>query len=368
MNRPRKQGGFAPAAAAAAAAVAMCAASATESSCEPRGTPAFVESVRSAIGLFLDDTVPEEIVFDQAVWNRFLNLLDHALQSQSVEELAWLQPAVEDTIEYLDRFSVFTPFTDWLKQRKDYFDMAADVMENMPVAAPPASPATKARPQRRASHGPAPVPRRPARRTASHGAPAPQPAPQKPAAPVPPAAPTTPEAAARNPEAWRKKLATRPAPNSSAELAPRLKKIFAEHGLPPELVWLAEVESSMDPDARSPAGAIGLFQLMPAAAGRFGLRTGPGDDDRRHPEKNARAAALYLKTLHGRFGSWPLAIAAYNGGEGRVNSLLRKHDASSLDAIMPYLPVETQMYVPKTAALISIREQKELAALPPPST
>ena len=144
-----------------------------------------------------------------------------------------------------------------------------------------------------------------------------------------------------------------------------LKIVFRDEGLPPALVWIAEVESTMNPDAESPVGAVGLFQLMPATAQRFGLRTG-FFDERKTPEKNARAAAKYLNILHRRFKSWPLAMAAYNSGEGRVGLLLKQRKASSFDAIADDLSVETRMYVPKVIALVKMRENVDVLSLPGP--
>jgi membrane-bound lytic murein transglycosylase D len=78
-------------------------------------------------------------------------------------------------------------------------------------------------------------------------------------------------------------------------------------------------------------------------------------DDRTDPERSARAAARYLKQLHGKFGNWALALAAYNAGEGRVSRTLAKSDAKSFTAIATSLPAETRMYVPKVCALIATR-------------
>ena len=85
----------------------------------------------------------------------------------------------------------------------------------------------------------------------------------------------------------------------------------------------------------------------------------------RHPpwRPNARAAAKYLKLLHGRFGNWPLAFAAYNCGQGRVASVLRKTGGRTFDDIHDKLPAETRMYVPKIAALVRLRENADLDAL-----
>jgi len=135
---------------------------------------------------------------------------------------------------------------------------------------------------------------------------------------------------------------------------PRLRAAFMAEGVPPELAWLAEAESSFNPDARSPVGAKGLFQFMPDTAKAMGLST-LLPDERTNPEKSARAAARYLRALHGRFGNWALALAAYNAGEGRVSRTLAKHGAKSFTAIADALPAETRMYVPKVCALIETR-------------
>jgi membrane-bound lytic murein transglycosylase D len=143
---------------------------------------------------------------------------------------------------------------------------------------------------------------------------------------------------------------------------PRLKPVFASERVPGELVWLAEVESSFDANARSPAGAAGLFQLMPPTAQRMGLAMRP-TDQRFNAEKSARASAKYLRTLHTEFRDWPLTLAAYNAGEGKVRRLLANQRVKTFDQIASSLPAETQMYVPKVEAVIQRREGKALAAL-----
>jgi len=135
--------------------------------------------------------------------------------------------------------------------------------------------------------------------------------------------------------------------------------------MPPALVWVAEVESSFDPKARSPVGAAGLFQLMPDTARSLNLSTWPRDE-RLQPEKNARAAARYLRHLYARFGDWRLALAAYNAGESRVDSLLRQSKTRAFDAIAHRLPAETQMFVPKVEATLQRREALTLADLKSP--
>lgn len=164
---------------------------------------------------------------------------------------------------------------------------------------------------------------------------------------------------------WSKKIEKRTPPRRADELVPRLESIFRDSGLPSQLVWLAEVESSMDPAAKSPVGAVGLFQLMPATARSLGLQTSP-KDQRLDPDVNARAAAAYLKALHRRFGSWPLVLAAYNAGEGKVSDLCRRRNTRAFDDIADALPTETQMYVPRVLETIRARTGANPDALPPP--
>jgi len=157
-----------------------------------------------------------------------------------------------------------------------------------------------------------------------------------------------------------------PPPIRDRGLVWRMKRIFLEEGIPGELVWIAEVESAMNPRARSRSGALGLFQLMPATARRFGMRTGVSDE-RLSPEKSARAAARYLKQLHHEFGSWPLAIAAYNAGEGCVQNALRSVGVTSFGRVSGHLPLQTQSYVPRVMALVTDREGIPAHKLPAPS-
>jgi membrane-bound lytic murein transglycosylase D len=146
---------------------------------------------------------------------------------------------------------------------------------------------------------------------------------------------------------------------------PRLKPIFESMRLPVELVWVAEVESAFNPRAVSPVGAAGLYQLMPATARQYGLVLEP-EDDRFHPEKNARAAARHMLYLSQVFDDWPLAMAAYNAGHNRVRGLLAKHNARSFEEIAVYLPRETQLFVPKVDATLVRREGVSLARLSSP--
>jgi len=140
-------------------------------------------------------------------------------------------------------------------------------------------------------------------------------------------------------------------------LLPALRTIFQREGVPCDLVWLAEVESAFDPNAESKAGALGLFQLMPATAERFGLKTFP-EDERVMPVKNAKAAAAYLRLLHEEFGGWSLALAAYNAGEGRVGRIMKTYNAKTFSEVAPYLPAETRRYVPRAMIIMALREDQ----------
>lgn len=165
---------------------------------------------------------------------------------------------------------------------------------------------------------------------------------------------------------WQRDLSRRAEPIRAREFIPQLKAVFAHEGLPPQLAWIAEVESSFNPEASSRSGARGLFQFMPDTAEQYGLDV-TQTDERTIPEKCARAAARYLTQLHRRFGDWTLVLAAYHAGEGRVGRLLRQHRALTFDEIAVYLPAETQVYVPKVMATLAVRENIQLGALPAPA-
>ncbi|MCG2660653.1 MAG: lytic transglycosylase domain-containing protein [Kiritimatiellae bacterium] len=150
---------------------------------------------------------------------------------------------------------------------------------------------------------------------------------------------------------------TRLSETDEGSMIPRLKKVFMKEGVPQQWVWVAEVESALNPRAKSSAGAVGLFQLMPATARRFGLQTTPVDD-RMEPEKSAGAAAQYLKFLRREFGCWSLALAAYNAGEGRIKEIMKKRKARTFEEVARYLPSETRAYVPKVMAIVALREDQ----------
>lgn len=269
---------------------------------------------------------------DEARVQKFLQEFEKELGGERVLDLAALRTQAAAFLPLLEAHPQTQPYARWLKTRMDYFTAAETLRQRSPIP-PPSTPK-----------------------------------PTKPTAPAKPAAtylPVPNPSAEAERQVWREQLAKRPAPVESQALVPRLKTAFTAEKTPSQLVWLAEVESSFNPSARSPAGATGLFQMMPATAQHLGLSLRP-QDERVNPDKSAHAAARYLNYLHWKFKDWPLALAAYNAGEGNVQKLLTKHKAKTFDAISSHLPAETQMYVPKIDATLQKREGVSLARLRAP--
>jgi len=124
---------------------------------------------------------------------------------------------------------------------------------------------------------------------------------------------------------------------------PYIGEQLKQRGMPEDLRFLPIVESALRTDAGSSAGAIGLWQLMPATARNFGLRVDSQIDERRDVALSTRAALDYLQTLYAQFGSWSLAAAAYNMGEdGLATEILEQNNS---DYYKLFLPMETQRYV-----------------------
>jgi membrane-bound lytic murein transglycosylase D len=136
-------------------------------------------------------------------------------------------------------------------------------------------------------------------------------------------------------------------------------------GMPRELIYLALIESNFNPTAKSHVKAVGLWQFMSGTARQFGLSVGRTVDERKDPAKATDAALAYLSQLHDRFGSWYLAAAAYNSGQGTVSKALRtvtgKTTGTDSDffRISPKLPKETQDYVPKLIASARVGSDPE---------
>jgi len=255
------------------------------------------------------DEVKEEFEFpNRAQWDAFATRLQAALAGDNPAALAEFEPEARMTLETLRLIPGTEDYRDWLEERLDYIEAAREMAQPPP--------------------------------------------------PKPPVAP--PGQFIPNYDLWLRRLQTRSRPAQSRKYAGLLHPVFAAGGVPGELVWLAEVESGFNPTAVSPAGARGLFQLMPVTARELGLRT-MLPDERTNPVKSAGAAARMLRGLHARFGDWPLALAAYNAGAGRVQRTLERHKARTFAEIAAALPVETRMYVPKVLAVLRVRTGISLA-------
>ncbi len=149
-----------------------------------------------------------------------------------------------------------------------------------------------------------------------------------------------------------------------------VRKIFKEEGVPQDIAWLGQVESAWSPVARSWAAAVGLWQFIPGTGSRYGLRQDFYVDERSSFEKATRASARYLKWLAQRYdGNWELAMAAYNSGEGRVDSAIARSGYADFWEIYSrgLIPQETRNYVPNILATIIIAKNPEKYGFSPRS-
>lgn len=134
---------------------------------------------------------------------------------------------------------------------------------------------------------------------------------------------------------------------------PIFEKALKEVGIPEELKFLTVVESSLNPQAVSRSGAVGPWQFMSATAKGYGLKMDTYTDERKDPVKASHAAAQYLMDAYKRTGDWLLTIAAYNCGTGAVTRAIAKSGGiADFWKVRPFLPLETQNYVPAFIATI----------------
>ena len=262
----------------------------------------------------------------KAQWDQFATRLQSALEGDDLPALATYAPEGRAALAALRAFPDYSDYADWLSTRLDEIEAAEQL--SAPTAKPPSTPVP-----------PGPIKNRDPKIENSRAIP--------------------------HYDLWLARVGTQPSPARAAALMPKLRAAFAAERVPTELVWLAEAESSFNPSARSPVGARGLFQLMPETAKEQGLTT-LLPDERTDPEKSARAAARLLRGHYERFGSWPLAFAAYNAGPGRVSRLLEKSPTKTYAAIASSLPAETRMYVPKVCALVATRAGVTPEKIPAP--
>lgn len=157
---------------------------------------------------------------------------------------------------------------------------------------------------------------------------------------------------------------------------PLIRETLRRHGQPEALIHVAMIESRFNNGAVSIAGATGMWQFMAPTARRYGLEISAYVDERRDPIRASDAAARHFEDLHQEFGSWHLALAAYNAGSGRVSRALRRSGRTGPTDELAYwqvrrnLPGETRDYVPLYLAAAEIARDPaaygfEVRALPP---
>jgi membrane-bound lytic murein transglycosylase D len=134
-----------------------------------------------------------------------------------------------------------------------------------------------------------------------------------------------------------------------------------ERRLPEDLIWVAMIESGFDATAKSPMGAMGLWQFMPATGAVYGLRQNKFVDQRRNPKLATEAAAHHLRDLYMRFGQWDLALAAYNMGYEQLLDRIDRVGTTDFNELVRagVMPSETSKYVPKIVAAAIVANNLE---------
>ncbi|MCP4583943.1 MAG: LysM peptidoglycan-binding domain-containing protein [candidate division Zixibacteria bacterium] len=143
----------------------------------------------------------------------------------------------------------------------------------------------------------------------------------------------------------------------SGKYIPLMEKILEEEGVPHDIVYLPLIESGFNPHAYSWARAMGPWQFIYATGKRYGMKRNWWYDERRDFEKSTHAAARYLKDLYDEFHAWELALASYNGGEGRVRRTIKRQKTRDFWKLK--LKKETRNYVPLFMAAVMIAKQPE---------
>jgi peptidoglycan lytic transglycosylase D len=158
-------------------------------------------------------------------------------------------------------------------------------------------------------------------------------------------------------ESWARK---------AGRYVPAIQAELARAGLPTDLVWMSLIESGHNPTIRSPAGAAGLWQFIPETARCYGLTVDRWVDERLDPLRSTQAAASYLTDLKSRFGSWELAMAAYNMGHYGLSRSVRRYNTNDfwrLIRLEAALPWETALYVPKILAVAIVMKNRRAFGL-----
>ena len=145
---------------------------------------------------------------------------------------------------------------------------------------------------------------------------------------------------------------------------PMFEEVLDKYNLPLEIKYLAIVESSLRPRAKSRVGATGLWQFMFSTGKQYGLEVSSYVDERCDPLRSTNAAAKYLSSLYKTFGDWDLALAAYNSGPGNVTKAIRRSGGyQNYWNIRPFLPRETANYLPAFLATFYLFEYAEAHGL-----
>jgi membrane-bound lytic murein transglycosylase D len=158
-------------------------------------------------------------------------------------------------------------------------------------------------------------------------------------------------------ESWARK---------AGRYVPAIQSELARAGLPTDLVWMSLIESGHNPTIRSRAGAVGLWQFMPETARCYGLTVDRWVDERLDPLRATQGAALYLSDLERRFGTWELAMAAYNMGHYGLTRSVRRYNTNDfwrLSRLEAALPWETALYVPKILAIAIVMKNRRAFGL-----
>jgi membrane-bound lytic murein transglycosylase D len=143
----------------------------------------------------------------------------------------------------------------------------------------------------------------------------------------------------------------------STRYFPYIERELKRAGLPEDLKYVAVIESALLPGAYSHASALGIWQFIASTAKRYGLSVTSGWDERRNPERSTAAALALLRQLRQRFADWPLALAAYNTGEARIEQAIRHQGVSSYYQLA--LSEETERYVFRALAAKLILSEPE---------
>lgn len=149
--------------------------------------------------------------------------------------------------------------------------------------------------------------------------------------------------------------------NQAGPYIPFIKDILREEGIPEDLALLPLIESGFNVNARSPKQATGMWQFMASTGAMYGLKVNKWVDERRDPVKSTRAAARHLKDLYNTFGDWPLALASYNAGSGKVKRAIERTGSTDFWEIedTKALRPETQNYVPKFMAAVILAKNPD---------